>query len=235
MSYNPQRDSLDFEIGAFGDRLKKGFKKASKAIDTVTDATITKPSAFIGKTIGGKKGEAIGRKLGGFTSKVTKVGVGAGVAGAALPLAGAALPLALSPAGMAVGGSLLGKKLKSKGRLRVGASISAKARGKMAGRKGGMSIHAGLDRLRRKSKPCKADNALAAKVAAVLVAKLGGPLNQANKALRLADLQRTATYEHKRLMSDADFRKKVIAGLTSMAAAGDVGCKRTIQVLVGRS
>jgi len=217
--YNPQKQALDFEMGAFGDRIKKGLKKVGKGLDKFTYYTITKPHMMIGKAIGGKKGEAIGRKIGGFTSKVTKLGIGAGAAGAVAPLL--ASPTALT--------ALTAKRLMRKKRLKLG----AKLRAKFAGKKGGVPIRLGLKRLKKRA-PCKADNALAAKVAAELVAKLGGPLNAANKALKLADLQRTATYEHRKLMSDANFRKKVIAGLSTMAAAGDIGCQRTIRVLVGR-
>jgi hypothetical protein len=228
MSYHPQRDSLDFELGAFGDRLKKVAKGAVKVVDKITDATITKPSMAIGGAIGGKKGRELGRKLGGFTSTVTKLGVGAGAAGALLPLASTAgLPIA---AGLLASKAMGGKK-------------------GIAGRKGGMGISAGMRRLSGGGKlsasgsfggfgshkqSCKGNNALAAKVATVLVAKLGGPLGQANKALKLAALQREATYEHKALMSNAEFRKKVLSGINKMAANGDLNCQRTIRVLVGR-
>lgn len=230
--YDPQSDSLDFEIGSFGSFVKGVGKGALKGLNKITEYTITKPSMMIGKAIGGKKGEAIGKKLGGFTSTVTKLGVGAGALGALAPIAGA-----IAPVGVPVATAMLAKRaLKSK------AGKGRKAGKTFMGRKGGMSTKAHFS-AKAKAKHSKtpgfvpkssADNALAAKVAALLVSKLGGPLNEANKALRLADLQRTATYEHKKLMSDSDFRKKVLAGISLAAAGGNADCQRTIRVLVQR-
>lgn len=224
MSYNPQAETLDFEIGAFGDRFKKAMKKVGKGLNKVTHATITKPSMMIGKAIGGKKGEALGKKLGGFTSTVTKIGVGAGAAGALAPLATSPLGVTAITAGVA---GKLGKKLlkKKKKKAHVKAKVKAKAKAKPKKKKS-------VGFVQKKAK-C-GDNAQAAKVAALLVKKLGGPLSSANKALKLAELQRQATYEHKKLMTDGDFRKKVLGAITTLAATGDAGCERTIRVLVGR-
>lgn len=222
MSYNPQAETLDFEIGAFGDRFKKAMKKVGKGLNKVTHATITKPSMMIGKAIGGKKGEALGKKLGGFTSTVTKIGVGAGAAGALAPLAASPLGVTAITAGVAgkLGKKLL-KKKKAKARVKTEAKVKAKHKKKKS-----------VGFIQKKTK-C-GDNAQAAKVAALLVKKLGGPLSSANKALKLAELQRQATYEHKKLMTDGDFRKKVLGAITTLAATGDAGCERTIRVLVGR-
>jgi len=231
--YDPQHnDNLDFEMGSFGSFVKGAVKGGAKVLGKVTDATITKPSMMIGKAIGGKKGEAIGKKLGGFTSTVTKLGVGAGAVGALAPLAGA-----IAPVGVPVATAMLAKR-----------ALGSKAGKSFLGRKGGVSTkaHFSAEAAREKSKARKSspkpgyvakktdDNALAAKVAAMLVAKLGGPLAEANKALKLADLQRTATFEHKKLMSDADFRKKVLAGIAQAASEGNASCQRTIRVLVQR-
>jgi hypothetical protein len=216
MGYDPQNDMLDFEIGSFG----SVFRKAKRGLGKVTQATITKPSMMIGKAIGGKRGEAIGKKLGGFTSKVTTLGVGAGAAGVA-----AGLAPALAPIGVPVATALAAKKL--------------------LGRKGGHPIASGVKRLlgpKPKSrvrtrvirKRCTNDKTLAAQVGAMLVAKLGGPIHEANKALKMAELQREATYEHRKLMSDANFRKAVLGGITKLAAGGNTECQRTIKVLVGR-
>lgn len=225
MSYNPQAETLDFEIGAFGDRLKKGFKKATKVLDKVTHATITKPSMMIGKAIGGKKGEAWGKKLGGITSMATKVGVGAGAAGALAPILTGPTAITALTAGAAgkIGKKVLGKKKK---KVRVKAKGTAKTKASAKKKKSPGFIQ------KKKSSSC--DNKQAAKVAALLVEKLGKPLASANKHLKLAELQRQATYEHNKLMTDSEFRKKVLGAITTMAASGDLGCERTIRVLVGR-
>lgn len=222
-SFHPQTADLDFEdieLGKFGDRLKKGFRTVGHGLTKVTDATITKPSMMIGKMVGGKKGEAMGRKLGGFTSTVTKLGVGAGAAGAVLPLL--ASPTVLTTAATAAGTGLAAKHLLGKKR-------KPRARAK--------------PRHKRKSSPhpkstsrgsCKTDNALAAKMAAMLAAKLGTPLSEANRALKLAELQRQATYEHNRLMTDSEFREKVLKALAMGAAGGDAQCQRTVRVIMAR-
>lgn len=230
--YDPNNRSefLDFEIGGIFDTVKKVGKGAMKAVGKVTDATITKPSAMIGKAIGGKKGEAIGRKLGGFTAKVTNLGVGAGAAGAL------ASPALLGTAGAAIGA----KKLLS-GKSKKSGKASAKASGKASANFAGNALFGtlkgagGYSPAAASSSCAKSDdNALAAKVGAMLAKSLGGPLSDANKALKLAELQRTATYEHNKLMADAEFRKKVLAGLAIAAARGNERCMRTIRVLVGR-
>ena len=81
---------------------------------------------------------------------------------------------------------------------------------------------------------CKSMDEMAKLVAAQLVAKLGPPLTDANKILRKFELQRQATYEHKRLMTDEDFRRNVLSHLTAKAANGNQSCERTIRVLMGR-
>lgn len=80
---------------------------------------------------------------------------------------------------------------------------------------------------------CRNMDELAKLVAAQLVAKLGPPIQEANRALKLAELQREATYEHKRLMTDSEFRRKVLGHLTAKAALGNASCERTIRVIMG--
>lgn len=226
--YHPQTNDLDFEMGAFGDNLKKGLKKVGKVVTKVTDATIVKPSAAIGKAIGGKKGEAIGKKLGKLTATVTKVGLGAGAAGAVAPVIAAHPTLAI---GAAAG--IAGKKIKDKKKAAKAKRSASASSEKSVGFKARTRLGA---RLSGSKKPKKTDcsNALASQVGARLVAKLGKPLSEANKMLKLAELQREATFEHKKLMSDADFRKKVLAGIAVRAGAGDSACQKTIRVLIGR-
>lgn len=237
--YDPNgNEFLDFEIGGIFDKVKKVGKGAMRGVGKFTDATITKPSAFIGKTIGGKRGEAIGRKLGGFTAKVTNLGVGAGMAGAAAGLA----PGMLTHVGVGMAGK---KILGGSRKKRRSGGTSSKSGGGLNIRSAN-SILAG--RMGKSSLPCsgynpaggytlpslKNDNAMAARVAAMLAKSLGGPLASANKALKLAELQRQATYEHNKLMTDSEFRKKVLAALTVAASNGNSQCQRTIRVLVGR-
>lgn len=87
-----------------------------------------------------------------------------------------------------------------------------------------------------KSKPaghCTCQNDLARTVAAKLVAELGPPLNEANRAIAKLELQRRATYEHQRLMNDADFKRKVLTFIAQKAANGNQSAKRTISCLRG--
>lgn len=81
---------------------------------------------------------------------------------------------------------------------------------------------------------CCDKDELAKLVAAKLVAQLGPPLDAANKVLKRFELQNTATYEHKKLMSDADFRREVLTRLARGAANGNASCERTIRVIMGR-
>ena len=231
MSYRPNENELDFEIGILGG-LKKVAKGAVKGLKKVTDVTIVKPSEMIGGAIGGKKGAKIGRSLGKITEKATLLGTGAAAAGVAVPVLGAAAP------GLA--GAALMKKKRKKGNKGKAERDEQEAHSEKGGFGGVLNkMRHPAERAAMAVKKAKAsrkssDNALAAKVAADLVGKLGGPLAEANKALKLAELQRTATYEHTKLMKDADFRKKVLAGIASLAAHGDEGCQRTIKVIVDR-
>jgi hypothetical protein len=233
--YDPQlAEDLDFEMGSFGSKLKKGLKKVNKGIGKVTNAILVKPSAAIGKAIGGKKGEAIGRKLGKIAAFGTKVATGAALAPALIPAVSAAAP--------AIAGAVAAKKIKAN---------KAKAAKLKLNAGGNMSVEAHADTHAKLAKPSKLfkkvkaafkpsltvngdDNAAAAQVGAVLVAKLGGPIDSANKSLQLAELQRTATYEHNKLMADSEFRKKVLAGIANLAAAGNAECSRTVRVLMSK-
>jgi hypothetical protein len=60
---------------------------------------------------------------------------------------------------------------------------------------------------------------------------LGGPLTNANAILAKQELQNQATYEHHKLMSDAEFRRRVLELLTAKAARGNQTCKRTANLL----
>jgi len=215
--YDPQESALDFEIGSLWDKAKKGLNK-------ITDLTIVKPSEMIGGLVGQKK---LGRKLGKFTASVTKLGVGAGAAGVA-----AGLAPALAPVGVPVATLMAAKhfaKSKSKARKAIADVMHGRAKAKRPSG-GTVQKHSG----KRHTSKASTDKALAAQVAAMLVAKFGGPLGEIGKAVKLADLQRTATYEHKKLMSDADFRRAVLGGIAHAAKGGNQDCQRTIRVLVGR-
>lgn len=220
MSYNPNPTHIDFEIGAFGGKLKKGFKKLSKGVGKVADITIAKPTALIGGMVGGKKGRRFGEKLGKGLAKATTVGTVAGIGGAAAP--------ALAGAAPAIATGLVGKKLLGKKHHRPSSEPSTKP-----------GHRARPHHAKRRAKHHKAkthhNSKLAAEVVAMLVAKLGGPIEKANRALKLAELQREATFEHRKLMSDAEFRNIVLSNLVSLAKAGNQSCERTVRVLVGRS
>lgn len=222
--HNPYENDefLDFELGAFGDKLKKVGKKISKGVDKVTDATIMKPTVAIMGAVGGKKGKELGKKIGGIASKVTKIAtIGGAVAGAAPAL----LPLATSPIGAAIAGKVIKDKLTAK-KKKAASKPEAKAKPATA--------KSAADKKAAPAKCPAADNALAARVGAMLVERFGKPLTNVNKALELAAFQRQATYEHQKLVSDSDFRKTVMAGLTALAANGHPGCARTVSVLVGK-
>lgn len=223
MSYTPNSHELDFEIGAFGSRIKKGFKKVSKGVGKVADVTIAKPTAFVGGLVGGKKGRRFGEKLGKGLAKVTTIGTVAGIGGAAAPALAGAAPAILT--GVA-GKKLIGRK------KRKFATLPASKKSKTIHKRRSKSRHP--KSLQSRKSTCT-NSALAAEVAAKLVSKLGGPITQANRALKLAELQREATFEHRKLMSDAEFRKKVLSGIVSLAESGNQNCGRTVKVLMGRA
>lgn len=207
--YKPQEDDMDFEmeLGSIMGKLKKGLGKVGNAV-------FVKPSEKIGGMIGGKKGAKIGRMLGKGAMYTT---------GAA-----AAAPLLASPtvhAAALTGGTIMaGKKLLGgKGKAKAKAKAKGKAKAKA---KGGSSC---------KKSDCASTNAMAARVAADLVKRFGGPLGEINRALAFADTQRQATYEHQRLMSDSEFRRKVLGGIALQAGNGNPACERTIRVIMGRA
>lgn len=78
---------------------------------------------------------------------------------------------------------------------------------------------------------CTCKNDMAKLVAAKLVSQLGPPLNQANKILAKMELQRQATYEHQKLMSDHDFRRRVLEHIAIKARKGNRACQRTLGFL----
>lgn len=182
------------------------FDKIKKGAKAVGQAAFVAPSAAIGGAIGGKTGRKIGEKLGQAVAFTT--------------LAGAAPTVAAH-----VGAHKL---------------LTRKGRKSSAGRRGPPSMatlkaaHMATHKTHHAIQPkASTDSALAAKVAAMLVAKLGPELSKANKYLALADLQREATYEHSKLMNDATFRRKVLTGIAKAAALGDASCERTIRVIMG--
>jgi len=80
---------------------------------------------------------------------------------------------------------------------------------------------------------CSCKNDMAQLVAAKLIAELGPPLTAANRALKKLEIQRQATYEHKKLMTDGEFRKKVLQFIAQKANGGNKSAKRTISCLRG--
>ena len=214
---------LDFEIGAFGGALKKVGKGIVKGVSKVADVTIAKPTEMIGGAIGGKKGAALGKKIGNLAAKVT---TGATLIGAAPAMP--TLSTALIGTAVADKAGLL-KKSKPKAAAAVKPKAAAKTPATIAG-----AASAAAKALKPAASGSCSANGDAAKVGALLVAKLSGPLGEANKRLKLAEIQRTATSEHNRLMQDSEFRKKVLAGITNLALNGNAACERTVRVLIGR-
>jgi hypothetical protein len=83
----------------------------------------------------------------------------------------------------------------------------------------------------KKAGDCKCEDELVKLVSGKLVTELGPPLTQANQILAKMELQRQATYEHKKLMQDAEFKRKVLAFIAGKARNGNRSCQRTIGAL----
>lgn len=79
---------------------------------------------------------------------------------------------------------------------------------------------------------CASKSDLAKLVAAQLTAQLAPKLNEANSLLAKFDLQREATSEHKRLMSESDFRREVLSLLALQAANGNTSCQKAVRVIM---
>jgi len=129
-------------------------------------------------------------------------------------------------------GAALGVNVSVKGK--VAAKPATKAAAKLPPRATPALVKAVTKVASKTAGDCKSMDEMAKLVAAQLVAKLGPPLSDSNKILRKMELQNQATYEHKRLMTDEEFRKKVLSHLTTKAANGNQSCERTIRVLMGR-
>lgn len=168
-----------------------------------------------------KKRKKIGKKIG----KAFKAVATGGFSLAADTKAGKKAQKKLGKVGKAIltGGISLAVDAakKKKNRKKIGSAVKSAAK-------------AVIERV--KSKPagsCTCQNDLAKTVAAKLVAELGPPLNAANRALAKFELQRKATYEHKKLMNDSDFRRKVLTFIATKAACGNKSAQRTITCLRG--
>ncbi len=83
----------------------------------------------------------------------------------------------------------------------------------------------------KKAGECTCKSELVKLVAGKLVAELAPPLDSANKMLKKAELQRAATYEHQKLMRDAEFRRKVLEFISRKAKKGNRSCQRAIFAL----
>ncbi len=80
---------------------------------------------------------------------------------------------------------------------------------------------------------CSCKDDMAKLVAAKLVSQLGPPIDEANKILNKFALQRQATYEHRKLMSDSEFRRKVLEHIAVKAKGGNKACRRTLSFFRG--
>ena len=223
MSYEPQHES-EFEgeeLGRFGSRLKKGFKKVGKGFVTLH----SKPAELIGGAIGGKKGARFGKKLGTFAAM-----------GAAAPIVAGAAPVLLSsPTAMtALGAAALARRARGKGVFTKKPLIGRRRSAPMPPPGGAVQEGRVRLRIRDKKKSSAGDKAFAAAVVRGLMARLGPQLGKTNKMLKTADQQRQATWEHHAITNTRAFRRHVLKALTAQAAAGCPTSQRTVRVLLGR-
>lgn len=200
-----------------GRRFKKAFKKIGKA------------AAIIGT--GGLAAPALIKK-----SKLKKMGKKFGKAMAVIGTGGlAAAPMLRK---RKLGKKIAGKVRKAKGLFKPKKLKKTKptAKRKTAPRARPRATLPPIARAVQKvsASDCKNKDEMARIVAAKLMVTLGKPLSNANKILAKQELQNQATYEHKKLMSDADFRRKVLGLLTRKAANGNKTCERTIRVIMAR-
>ena len=79
---------------------------------------------------------------------------------------------------------------------------------------------------------CGSKSDVAKLVAAQLTAQLAPKINQANDLLAKFDLQRMATSEHRKLMSESDFRREVLSLLALQAANGNQSCQKAVRVIM---
>lgn len=119
-------------------------------------------------------------------------------------------------------------KLKTKPKLAAKAKVAVKALKAGASPKSA-SILAKV--ATKRPGDCSDKSDLARTVAAQLALQLSPKLDQANALLGKFDLQRKVTHEHKRLMSEADFRREVLSLLALKAANGNLSCQRTLRTI----
>lgn len=142
--------------------------------------------------------------------------------------------------GGVAGAAMLGKKKKGKVAKKARAvvakakKVAAKAKTALRAPKASPAARTVARVQAKTAAQCCDKDELARLVTAQLVAKLGPPLDAANRVLALFQLQNTATYEHKKLMTDDNFRRQVLTKLARGAANGNASCERTIRVIMGR-
>lgn len=129
------------------------------------------------------------------------------------------------------GKALLGKakKLGLKAKAKVKSAVSTKV---MAAGGSPQAAKTIAKVATARASDCGSKSDLAAVVAAQLTASLAPRINEANNLLAKFDLQRTATAEHKRLMSEADFRREVLSLLALKAANGNTSCRDAVRVIM---
>lgn len=81
---------------------------------------------------------------------------------------------------------------------------------------------------------CSSKSDLAKLVTAQLTATLAPKINQANDLLAKFDVQRMATSEHRRLMTDQDFRREVLSLLALNVAKGNVSARNAARIILQR-
>jgi hypothetical protein len=185
-----------------------------------------------------KKKKKVGGKLKKAFKKVGKglavVSTG-GLAAVAMTKAGKKVigKVKKSKAGKAI--AKAGKALGIKAKAKVKAKLKPKAAPKRLAPSPKISKPAAktLKKVMTKTAAdCGSKDELASLVAAQLAASLGPKLDSANALLAQFDLQRQATYEHQKLMTDSDFRRQVLSKLALGAANGNDACQKTIRVIM---
>lgn len=182
-----------------------------------------------------KKKKKAGAKIKAALKKVGK-GV-AVVATGGVALAGMKPKKLLGKVKAKVKGKVSKLKTKAKGvlgKLGKKPKLAAKAKVVVKALKAGASPKAASTIAKvatRKPSDCADKSDLARTVAAQLALQLAPKLDQANALLGKFDLQRKVTHEHKRLMSEADFRREVLSLLALKAANGNNACQRAIRTI----
>lgn len=187
--------------------------------------------AAVGATPKKKKKKKLGAKIGKAFKKIGKVAAVIGTGGLA-----AAAPGIRKGLKKAVLKTKVGRQVS--GALKKGKAFLGSPAKKLVTKKSASSPRSAAKIIKKavSKQACDCSNTgeIVKMVAAKLTATLGQPLNEANQILAKQEISRQATWEHKKLMTDADFRRKVLWYLSRKAANGNESCQRTVRVLMAK-